>query len=71
LLSHVRLAQIRGGRHFSRCPYVSTITPDADAGLLNAFRQALRETGFFEGQNVTIEYRWAENHVDSAAAPDA
>jgi len=44
--------------------YVSTITPDADATLLNAFREALRETGFVEGQNVAIEYRWAENRVD-------
>ena len=44
--------------------YVSTITPEADAGLLNAFRQALRETGFVEGQNVAIEYRWAENRRD-------
>jgi putative ABC transport system substrate-binding protein len=44
--------------------YVSTITPETDAGLLNAFRQALRETGFVEGQNVAIEYRWAENRVD-------
>jgi len=37
--------------------YVSTITPEADAGLLNAFRQALRETGFVEGQNVAIGCR--------------
>ena len=44
--------------------YLSTITPEADAGLLNAFRQALRETGFVEGQNVAIEYRWAENQYD-------
>jgi putative tryptophan/tyrosine transport system substrate-binding protein len=43
--------------------YVSTITREADATLLNAFRQALRETGFIEGQNVAIEYRWAENRV--------
>jgi putative ABC transport system substrate-binding protein len=44
--------------------YLSTITPDADDTLLNAFHQALRETGFVEGQNVAIEYRWAENRVD-------
>jgi ABC-type uncharacterized transport system substrate-binding protein len=43
--------------------YLSTITPDADDTLLKAFRQALRETGFVEGQNVAIEYRWAENRV--------
>ena len=34
--------------------YVSTITPEADATLLNAFRRALRETGFVEGQNVAM-----------------
>jgi putative ABC transport system substrate-binding protein len=44
--------------------YLSTITPEADDTLLNAFRQALRETGFVEGQNVAIEYRFAENRVD-------
>jgi putative tryptophan/tyrosine transport system substrate-binding protein len=29
-----------------------------------AFRQGLRETGFVDGQNVAIEYRWAENRYD-------
>src|SRR6266700_3273494 len=30
----------------------------------DAFRQGLRETGYIEDQNITIEYRWAEDHYD-------
>src|SRR5262245_65412425 len=32
----------------------------SDAHLVAAFRQALNDSGFVEGQNVTIEFRWAE-----------
>ena len=40
-------------------------TPSAPfAHIVTAFRQGLNETGFVDGQNVTIEQRWADNHLD-------
>jgi hypothetical protein len=48
--------------------YFSSASPDQDAGRLRAFRQGLSETGFIEGRNVAIEYRWAEEQHDRLPA---
>ena len=43
--------------------------PLADAAhLVTAFRQGLKDAGFVEGQNVAVEYRSAENHLDRLPA---
>jgi putative ABC transport system substrate-binding protein len=39
-------------------------TPDLYADRLDAFRQGLKETGFVEGQNVAVEFRWAQGQYD-------
>jgi putative tryptophan/tyrosine transport system substrate-binding protein len=39
-------------------------SPDELADRLRGFRQGLRDSGFVEGQNVAIDYRWAENKMD-------
>ena len=48
--------------------YLGTETPDVFAGRLRAFRQGLSETGYVEGRNVAIEYRWAKNQFDQFPA---
>ena len=39
-------------------------SPDAMAERMRAFRQGLKDTGYVEGENVAIEYRFAENQLD-------
>ena len=43
-------------------------SPDLTADRLHAFRQGLSESGYDEGRNVAIEYRWAENQDDRLPA---
>src|SRR5262249_45257159 len=44
--------------------FLDARSPDAVSDRLRAFRQGLKETGYVEGENVMIAYRFAENQID-------
>jgi putative ABC transport system substrate-binding protein len=48
--------------------YLSSVSPGPSASLVAAFRQGLSGTGYVEGQNLAIEYRWAEGSFDRLPA---
>jgi putative tryptophan/tyrosine transport system substrate-binding protein len=43
---------------------LNSTSPADRAYVLTAFQQGVRETGYVEGQNVAIEYRWAQDQYD-------
>jgi putative ABC transport system substrate-binding protein len=47
--------------------FLSGGSPAAWAAYVAAFRKGLNDTGFAEGRNVTIDFRWAEGHYDRLA----
>ena len=50
-----------------RIGYLSTQSPSLESAPLDAFRQALRALGYTDGQNLRIEYRFAEGKLDRLA----
>src|SRR5215813_12455846 len=44
--------------------YLGSTTPEMSSKRLAAFRKGLRDAGFEEGQNVAIEFRWADGHEE-------
>ena len=48
--------------------FLNSASPDGYAPMVAAFRQGLRDAGYVEGQNVAIEYRWAEDQYDRLPA---
>src|SRR5215210_5558773 len=48
--------------------YLALTSPSPSAPWLAAFHRGLADTGYIEGQNLSIEYRWAEGRVDRLPA---
>src|SRR4029434_9710298 len=43
--------------------FLHPASPDRFADRLRGFRQGLKDTGYVEGENVAVDYRWAENQT--------
>jgi len=56
--------EAQSARQVWRIGYLGTSSPALEPNLVNAFRQGLREFGHIEGQDIVIEYRWAEGKYD-------
>ncbi len=72
ILGWVNLAEAQQAGKVYRIGYLSRDSAEGHKSLLAAFQQGLRELGYVEGQNITIEYRYAEKkrHRRSALAAE-
>jgi putative ABC transport system substrate-binding protein len=48
--------------------FLNSASPEPFALLLSAFHQGLKDGGYVQGKNVTVEYRWADGHYDRLPA---
>jgi putative ABC transport system substrate-binding protein len=48
--------------------YLNSASPEVDAARLTGLRRGLNQSGYVEGRNLVIEYRWAENQADRLPA---
>ena len=58
------LADAQQPKKVPRIGYLSNSDPARESARAEAIRQALRELGYIEGQNIAIEYRYAEGKID-------
>jgi putative ABC transport system substrate-binding protein len=63
-LAPFRLAEAQQAKKVQRIGYLTSNTSSAELPRFDAFRQGLRELGHVEGQNIAIEYRYAEGRFD-------
>ena len=65
-LASVHLAEAQQAKKVPRIGFLFTASPVAFRSRIDALRQGLRDLGYIEGQNIVIEYRYAEGKQDLA-----
>jgi putative ABC transport system substrate-binding protein len=60
LVGCVGAADAQQSKKIPRIGFLGNSTPQLEANLVEPFRMGLRDLGYVEGQNIVIEYRWAE-----------
>src|SRR5512132_1548519 len=66
ILASVLFAEAQQPKKVPRIGYLSATDPASDSTRIEPIRLALRELGYMEGQNIAIEYRYAEGKFDRA-----
>ena len=64
VLPNTQLAEAQQPKKVPRIGYLSQFDPATESTRIEAVRQALRELGYIEGQNIAFEYRYAEGKLD-------
>ena len=64
LLAMPLIARAQPAGKLARIGFLGNSNPNPQSPSVEAFRQGLRELGWIEGQNITIEYRWAGGNMD-------
>ena len=67
ILASVLFAEAQQLKKVPRIGYLSATDPASDSTRIEPIRLALRELGYMEGQNIAIEYRYAEGKFDRAS----
>jgi len=67
-LASVHRAEAQQAGKVARIGYLAVNSPSLDKQLIEAFQQGLRGLGWVDGQNITIEYRFAEGKLDQLHA---
>jgi putative tryptophan/tyrosine transport system substrate-binding protein len=59
-----RAQQAQGSNEHARVAFLGAESPSISQHFLDAFRQGLREYGYIDGQNITLEARWADGRSE-------